>query len=119
VSSGTLAFGLVQYGVDSNLTYTLAGSNLEAAVVVSAPLGFGVSTNGTAFTNSVTVTPAGNLNAPEGVTLSNTEITVRFTPPAEGVAYSGAMTNGTIGAVLISPNVSGRTPAVGTIYFFR
>jgi hypothetical protein len=119
VSETTLAFGLVAFGVDSNLTYTVAGSNLEAAVVVSAPTGFSVSTNGTAFAGSVTVTPAGDLNAPEGVTLPDTEITVRFTPPVEGVAYSGTITNRTIGAVVIAPSVSGRTPPVGTVYYFK
>lgn len=84
VSPSTLAFGYSPSGTPSaSQSYVLSGVNLTAGpVVVTAPDGFQVSLDNTAWSSSVNVT----YTAP---TLGNTTIYARFNGSAPGTPYAG------------------------------
>ncbi len=78
----------------TNFTYTLSGGLLTDNVTVTAPSDyFKVSSNGTDFVSSFTLTT----NASGG--LDVTPIYVQFTPSGGAVSYAGSITNSSSGAV--------------------
>lgn len=87
-------------------TYTVSGSNLTANIAISAPTGFEISSNGTTFSNTLT------LNATNG-TLANTTITVRLAASATGT-LTGNITH-TSGIVTQNLAVSGTVNSAPTI----
>lgn len=63
------AFNTVTGTASAAATYTVSAANLTADVAVTAPANFEVSTNGTTFTNSVTLTRTGNVLVGQPVTV--------------------------------------------------
>ena len=80
--------------------YGVNGSNLTAAVTVTAPTNFEISSDGTNFTPSVTLTPSidGSLG---------TQVSVRIKSTAPAGPVSGAITHTSAGATSRTVNVSG------------
>jgi len=89
----SLGFGYTASGTSTEAqTYLLSGINLTAGpVVVTAPGGFDVSLNGTAWSGSVNV-----IYTPPA--LANTTIYARFSPTGSPADYSGNITNAGGGA---------------------
>jgi hypothetical protein len=85
---GNLDFGYVASGSTAELSYILAGDNLETdPISITAPSGFGVSlTPGGPYTSSLNVT----YTLP---TLANTTVYVQFAPAGPDADYSGDITN--------------------------
>jgi uncharacterized delta-60 repeat protein len=104
---GTLtAFSTCAGTPSTTQTYTVSGSNLSANISITAPAGFEISSNGTSFSNTLT------LNAMNG-TVANTTITVRLAANASG-APSGNITH-TSGTVTQNLAVSGTVNPIPTI----
>jgi hypothetical protein len=76
-------FGGVNVGETSSVSvFNLIGSNLTEDVVITAPEGFEVSTNGTDFSNLLTVTQSGGS--------ATAQISIRFMP-TEATSYAGTI----------------------------
>lgn len=84
------------------LTYTVSGSNLTADVGVSAPANFEVSTNGTNYFNTLTLTRTGNVLVGQPVT-----IYVRLKASAPAGLYNGVIDHTTTGGTTKQVAVSG------------
>jgi hypothetical protein len=88
VQPGSIDFGYIASGNSTEAqTYDLSGINLiTGPIVVTAPDGFEVSLNGTAWSGSVSVsyTPP---------TLTSTTIYARFSPSGSPADYTGNITN--------------------------
>lgn len=87
-------------GQSASQTYQLTAANLTDDVIVTAPTGFLVSTDGTTFTASVTIDDADPLLA------TGKTIYVRYAPVASGAA-SGNITHASSGATTENVAVSG------------
>jgi len=110
-ATGTIsAYGSVTINtVSSEKSFSVAGSNLTANLLVEAPGGFEVSTtSGSGFASSLTLTPASG-------TVAATTVYVRFAPTA-AQAYSGNIVCSSTGATTANVAVSGTgispTPAI-------
>lgn len=100
VSVSTLGFPpTLAGGVSANLTYTVSGQNLSDNIVITAPANFEISTDGSTFDSTVTLTQSGG-------TVSGTTIYVQFQPAAQ-TSYSGNITHSATGANDPSVAVSG------------
>lgn len=98
-TAGPLNFGNVQVGNNATQTYTVEGTDLTDPIVVTAPTGYQVSTDGTNFFNSLNLTPSAG-------TVSTTTITVRFTP-VTNTTYNGDITHTSTGATQVDVAVTG------------
>lgn len=105
--SSLAALNTVTGTASSALTYTVSGSNLTADVGVSAPANFEVSTNGTTFFNTLTLTRTGNVLVGQPVT-----VYVRLKASATAGSYSGTVNHTTTGGVTKQVSVSGTVLAV-------
>ena len=91
VNQTVLHFGGIKVGVNSaSQIDTVSGANLSANIVITAPSGFGVSTDNSTFTSSVTLTQVAG-------TVAKTAIFIRFSPVAYQ-NYSGNVTHTSTGA---------------------
>jgi pectin methylesterase-like acyl-CoA thioesterase len=102
--TGTLAAFAQTVGVPSSVqTYTIGGSNLSGAIVVTPPAGYEVSANGGAnwFTTGspLTLTPLAG-------TIAATTISVRLNTAAAGT-YAGTITHVSPGATTMNQPVTG------------
>jgi hypothetical protein len=86
----------------SALTYTINGSNLTADPVVTPPANFEVSTNGTTYSNSLTLARTGNILTGQPVT-----IYTRIKASASAGIYSGNIDHTTTGGASKQVAVSG------------
>ncbi len=102
-SSALAAFTQYTTGASAVQTYTLAGVNLTANLVLTPPAGFELSTNGgttwSGSTAPITLTPTNN-------TLASTTISVRLNAAAPGAA-SGSITHASTGATAVGVTVTG------------
>ncbi len=107
-SSGTPGGFLTPQGTPSTAqTLIASGVNLTAPLVITAPTGFEVSSDGTNFANSVSLTPT------SGVVLA-TNINVRLTGASAGQFLAGNVVFSSTGATSQSVNVQGITYATPT-----
>jgi pectin methylesterase-like acyl-CoA thioesterase len=102
-SRSLAAFTQYNAGTSAVQTYTVAGVNLTAGLVITPPAGFELSTNGgTTWSGSaapITLVPTNN-------TLASTTVSVRLNTATPG-AVSGTITHASPGATPISMAVSG------------
>ncbi len=126
VSNGTGASNVVVFGIDapsipalsvstnslsnfsttsgtasSATTYSISGSDLTADVVVTAPSNFEISTQGTTYSNSVTLTRSGTTLVSQPITLY-----VRVKSAASAGIISGTITHTSTGATTKNVSVS-------------
>jgi len=87
-------------------TYTITGSNLLADVGVAAPANFEISTNGTTFSNTLTLPRTGNVLVGQPVT-----IYARLRSTASAGVYSGTIEHTTTGGTTKQVAVSGTVQA--------
>lgn len=103
LSTGSLpAFSTVTGTASTTTTYTVNGNNLIADVGISAPANFEVSTNGTTFSNTLTLTRTGNVLVGQPVT-----VYVRLKASAPAGIYSGNVDHTTISGTTKQLGVSG------------
>jgi pectin methylesterase-like acyl-CoA thioesterase len=102
-STSLAAFTQYNTGTSAVQTYTVAGANLTASLVITPPAGFEVSTNGgttwSGSTAPVTLAPTNN-------TLASTTVSVRLNTATPGPA-SGNITHVSAGATTVNVAVSG------------
>ncbi len=98
-STNTLNFGNVTVGSNATQTYTVEGSALTDPIVITPPPGYQVSTDGTNFFNTLSLTPTTG-------TVNTTTISVRFSPQSN-VAYNGNITHTSTGATQVNVAVTG------------
>ncbi|GAB3638606.1 hypothetical protein GCM10027422_41960 [Hymenobacter arcticus] len=102
-STSLAAFTQYSTGTSAVQTYTVAGVNLTASVVITPPAGFEISTNGgttwSGSTAPVTLAPANN-------TLASTTVSVRLNTATAG-AISGNITHVSAGAATVNVAVTG------------
>jgi hypothetical protein len=102
VSSSSLnPFSTITGTASSAATYTISGSNLTADAVVTAPTNFEVSTDGSTYSTSVTLTKTGNVLVGDPVT-----IYARVKASAAFGLYNGTITNTTTGGTTKNVSVS-------------
>ncbi len=111
-TTGTLTtFSTCAGAASATQTYTVSGANLTGNISIAAPSGFEISSNGTSFSNTLT------LNATNGA-VANTTITVRLVANASG-SPSGNITHtsGTVTQNLAVSGIVNPTPTItlGTI----
>jgi len=107
-TTGTLtAFSTCAGTPSATQTYTVSGSNLTTNISIAAPAGFEISSNGTSFSNTLT------LNASNGA-VANTTITVRLAANASG-SPSGNITHTSGTATPRNVAVTGTVNALPTI----
>jgi hypothetical protein len=100
ITSGVLSpFGTTQGTPSEAQTYTVSGNCLMTDITVSAPAGFQISTNGTNYYSSLTLTPTLWM-------VPTTTIYVRLTGAATGT-FNGNITHSTKGATSVNVPVSG------------
>jgi hypothetical protein len=106
VSPNSLDLGTTQSGTAGTAqTYTVSGSNLTAGLVITAPTGVEVSSDGgTSYHTTVTLTPASG-------TVASTTINVRITSSAAVGAISGKITDTSTGATEQDVTVTGTVTA--------
>ncbi|MCX7985142.1 MAG: T9SS type A sorting domain-containing protein [Bacteroidetes bacterium] len=98
-------FGAVESGTLSGVsTYTVSGTDLTEAIVITAPAGFEVSLDGTTFTQTLSISPQGRV-------VPTTTIFVRFRPTSALGTIGGAITHTSSGATTKSVTVTGRAIA--------
>jgi trimeric autotransporter adhesin len=98
----SLAFGYRAVGTTPTQTFTVTFSNLTAgATITSSDPAFQVSTNGTTFGATATVTQA--------AAASPATVTVRFSPTVAARNYTGNITVSSTGATDVVVAVSGNT----------
>lgn len=93
----------------ANATYTVSGSNLTADVGITAPANFEISTNGSTFFNTLTLTRTGNVLVGQPVTIF---VRVKSTAPA-GIYTANidhTTTGGTTKQVAVSATVIAAQP---------
>jgi streptogramin lyase/uncharacterized protein YkwD len=101
VSTTTLNLGTTSVGTaGSPQTYTISGSTLAANVVLTAPGGVELSTDGTNYSNTLTLTPGNG-------TLATTTISARISAAAALGTISGKITDTSTGAPEQDVSVSG------------
>ncbi|WP_448698342.1 MBG domain-containing protein [Mucilaginibacter sp. AW1-3] len=120
-TTGTLSALNTTYGsASSNGTFSVSGTNLTAGVLVTPPAGFEVSTDGIAFTGTVTVGAAG--------TVASTPVYIRLAANNALNSYSGnvvltssganavnvATVSSTISAAPLTITANNVTKTVGT-----
>ncbi|MGI4761466.1 MAG: pectinesterase family protein [Janthinobacterium lividum] len=102
-STSLAAFTQYSTGTSAVQTYTVAGVNLTASLVITPPAGFELSTNGGATWSGsaapVTLAPTNN-------TLASTTVSVRLNTATPGAA-SGNITHVSAGAATVNVAVSG------------
>ncbi|MFT3683023.1 MAG: sugar-binding protein [Ferruginibacter sp.] len=96
-------------------SYSVSGSQLLSNITITAPTGFGVSTDNNTFSSSVSLTAVAN-------TVSSTTVYVRFSPSSANGANSGNVSHTATDATTQNVAVSGNAIAVepttnGTITF--
>jgi len=102
VSTNSLAAMTTVAGTASAArTYTINGSNLTADVIVTAPTNFEISSNGTTYSNTLTLTRTGNVLVGQPITIS-----ARVKSDALAGIYSGTITHTTTGGTSKSVSVS-------------
>ncbi|WP_165903650.1 T9SS-dependent choice-of-anchor J family protein [Hymenobacter gummosus] len=102
-TANSVAFGYVAPNATATRTFSAYLTNLTAnATITSSDAAFQVSTDGTTFGSSATVTPAAAAAGP-------VTVTVRFAPTAAARNYTGTVTLATAGATSTVVNVSGDT----------
>jgi pectin methylesterase-like acyl-CoA thioesterase len=99
---------MTQYvgGPSTSRTYVVSGVNLTSNLSITAPASFEVSTNGTTWTSSLTLTQTNNA-------VPNTSIFVRLNASAVGT-YSGNLVHSSTGATTVTTALTGtrvNTPA--------
>jgi hypothetical protein len=82
-------------------TYTISGSNLTADVIVTAPTNFEISSNGTTYAGTLTLTRTGNVLVGQPITIS-----ARVKSSAPAGIYSESITHTTTGGTSKSVAVS-------------
>ncbi len=108
-TSGTLNPFSTTPGVASAAqTYTVSGSNLEADIDIAAPAGFEISTDGSTYASSLTLTQSGG-------SVGTTTIYVRMTGD-EGT-FSGNIVHTSTGATSVNVAVSGTAGWCSTVSF--
>ena len=101
-TTGTLTAFSSLVGVPSAVqTYTVAGTSLTDPIILTAPTGFQISTDGTNYYTTLNL-------APTGGTVVSTTIYVRLYSTTEG-SYNGNITHTSIGATPVD------VPASGTV----
>jgi hypothetical protein len=110
LSRTTLDLGTTTYGTAGKpLTYTVSGNNLTANLSIMAPGGVQISTDGSTWSSSLTLTPSNG-------TLARTTIDVRLGPTATPGGVSGTIADTGGGAreqdVSLSGTVNRATPTV-------
>lgn len=94
-------------------TFTISGANLIASVTITPPAGYEVSSNGSTYTSSVTLSQSGGSIPSQPVT-----IYVRLAASTSAGSYSGNVACTTSGAttrnVAATGTVSAGTPTVGS-----
>jgi hypothetical protein len=112
VSPSSLDLGTTATGTAGTVkTYTVSGSNLTAGLVITAPTGVEVSSDGgTSYHTTVTLTPSSG-------TVASTTINVRITSAAAVGSISGKITDTSTGATEQDVTVTGtvNVAAVPTI----
>ncbi|MEQ9466491.1 MAG: lamin tail domain-containing protein [Ekhidna sp.] len=104
------AFGNILISSESAVrTYTVSGSNLEADISITASADYLISSNGTDFSGSLTLTQSGG-------SVSETTISVKFSPGAFG-SSDGAILHTSTNAPSLDIDVSGAGIDENTIYF--
>jgi hypothetical protein len=100
-TSGTLTAFKTQPGVASTppQTYTVSGSNLSEDILITAPTGFQLSTDGTNYYSSLTLPQTGG-------SVSSTTIRVRLYSATEGT-FTGNIVHTSTGATEVDIAVSG------------
>ena len=102
------AFASCSGSASAQQSFTVGGSNLTNNIVISAPIGFEVSTtSGSSFTTSVTLTQSGG-------TVNSTTIYIRLTSSATG-SPSGNISITSNGAIAQNIVASGTVNALPTI----
>ena len=114
-TTGTLSAFTTPLGTPSaEQSYTVSGSNLTDALVITAPADFQVSTTSGSFSsNTLSLTPTSG-------TVATTTIYVRLNP-SSATTYSGNITNASTGATTVNVAVSGSsvpTITTGTLSAF-
>ena len=105
-TSGNLGGMSTAYGTSSSSQqFSVSGTNLTAAILVTPPSGFEVSTDNTNFQSTVTVGAAGNV--------SSTPIYVRLSSTAAAASYSGniQLTSNGASTVNVPTGTNDVTPA--------
>lgn len=105
-TSGLNAMNTITGTVSSAQTYSVSASNLTADVIVTAPTNFEVSTNGTTYSGSVTLTRTGNVLVGQPVT-----VYARVKASAPSGLYSAAIDHTTAGGTTKSIAVSAKVIA--------
>jgi hypothetical protein len=108
VSATSVSLGSTTIGTaGATKTYTVSGSNLTTAITIAAPTGVEISSNGTTFSNTLTLTPTSG-------TVASTTISTRIAASAAVGAITGKITNTSTGATEQDVNVTGTVNAVAT-----
>ncbi len=101
VTGGPLSLGNTVTGTNSSpQTFTVSGSNLTADITITAPSLFQVSTDGSSYGSTKTLTRS-------GVSVGTTTVYVMFSPSSADGAHSGTVTMSTTGAANGTVSVSG------------
>lgn len=107
INGSLSAFAAWQGLASASQTVTVSGFGLSSSVVITAPAGYQVSTNGTLYAQSVTLNPTGGA-------LAATNIFVRLAATAPAGAASGNLTASSTGAPTASSVLAGTvSPLVG------
>jgi len=101
VTPTSLAFGNVQTGVITvPQTYSISGSNLISDIIITAPVGFGISTTiEGSYTSTVTLTQTSGI-------VNNSVIYVKFSPTIIQ-SYNNNITNSSTGAIMQNVTLTG------------
>lgn len=91
-NSSLAALGTVTGTASASQSYTVSGANLTADVTLTPPANFELSTNGTTYSNTLTLPRTGNVLTGQPVT-----IYVRVKASAPAGIYSGTITHATTG----------------------
>ncbi|MFN6040077.1 MAG: beta strand repeat-containing protein, partial [Bacteroidota bacterium] len=108
------AFSACVNTASSSQSFTVSGTNMQAAITVTAPTGFEVSTNNTTFSNSVNIGAAGTINS----TTLYARMAALATSPTSGnitctsanattrnISVSGSVNSNTVGAASSTPTL--------------
>jgi hypothetical protein len=108
LTTGSLSAFSTSPGTPSTTqTYTVTASDLTSNLIITAPTGFRISTNGSTYSSSLTLTPTGGA-------ISSTTIYVQLYSAAEG-SFSGNITHTSAGATEKDLAVSGTVSSCSTV----
>jgi gliding motility-associated-like protein len=94
-STGTLSALTTTYGtLSTSISFTVAGTNMTAGILVTPPPGFEVSTDNVNFSSTVTVGAAG--------TIASTTVYIRLGPTTSVGTYSGDIILSSAGAAMVN-----------------